>query len=122
MKLDYKLFKGVSVQLDNVEKAHEKAMKIASNPAVVNMWPVHAYDMPNPKVEWIGNPQESAPVLSRRADDGSVVNETMKDFSPHVMTQVDKLHEEGITGKGLRIAVIDTGVSKRYLDVRVVLF
>lgn len=83
-------------------------MRIASShPAVVNMWPVHAYDMPSPKVEWIGSPEPSAPTLSRRA----VANETMKDFSPHVMTQVDKLHEEGITGKGLRIAVIDTGVS-----------
>jgi subtilisin family serine protease len=32
---------------------------------------------------------------------------------PHVMTQVDRLHAKGITGKGVKIAVIDSGVSRR---------
>ncbi|KAF9050212.1 pyrolysin [Panaeolus papilionaceus] len=31
-------------------------------------------------------------------------------FSTHVMTGVDKLHREGITGKGIKIGVIDTGI------------
>ncbi|GJN68090.1 hypothetical protein PLICBS_002133 [Purpureocillium lilacinum] len=34
----------------------------------------------------------------------------MAPFSPHVMTQVDKLHAKGITGKGVKVAILDTGV------------
>ncbi|KAG6089177.1 hypothetical protein E4U30_008419 [Claviceps sp. LM220 group G6] len=30
--------------------------------------------------------------------------------APHIMTQVDKLRAKGITGKGVKIAVIDTGI------------
>ncbi|EEB90703.1 hypothetical protein MPER_11053 [Moniliophthora perniciosa FA553] len=30
--------------------------------------------------------------------------------STHVMTGVDKLHAQGITGEGIKIGVIDTGV------------
>ncbi|KAI8803811.1 peptidase S8/S53 domain-containing protein [Cladochytrium replicatum] len=32
------------------------------------------------------------------------------DYSPHVMTQVDRLRAEGYAGKGIRISIIDTGV------------
>ncbi|KAG8937484.1 hypothetical protein FRC00_005016, partial [Tulasnella sp. 408] len=31
-------------------------------------------------------------------------------FAPHVMTGVDKLHAEGLFGKGIRVAIIDGGV------------
>lgn len=31
-------------------------------------------------------------------------------FSTHIMTGVDRLHAEGIDGKGVHIAIIDTGV------------
>ncbi|KAK0437979.1 pyrolysin [Desarmillaria tabescens] len=31
-------------------------------------------------------------------------------LSTHVMTGVDKLHEEGLSGKGIKIGIIDTGV------------
>jgi subtilisin family serine protease len=31
-------------------------------------------------------------------------------YWPHVMTGVDKVHDKGITGKGVTIAVIDTGI------------
>lgn len=34
--------------------------------------------------------------------------------SPHSMTGVDRLHQAGIRGKGVRVAVIDTGVDWRH--------
>lgn len=32
-------------------------------------------------------------------------------FSPHVMTQVDRLRGQGVVGKGIKVAIVDTGVS-----------
>jgi subtilisin family serine protease len=39
--------------------------------------------------------------------DASTLNDT---FSPHVMAGVDKLHAEGLAGKGITIGIIDSGV------------
>lgn len=105
LKLDYKLFKGVSVQLKDVEKAEIKAAKIAKLPVVRNMWPVEVYSIPDTTFKSVGVPGGKAEVLQKRD------NDTADTFSPHVMTQVDKLRAKGITGKGIKVAVIDTGVS-----------
>ncbi|KAK2601970.1 hypothetical protein QQS21_004483 [Conoideocrella luteorostrata] len=110
MKLDYELFKGVSVQLHNVDKAEEKVMKLAAMPAVKNVYPVILYDMPNPKVEWIAKgttPAQKSPLVSRA--------DAEKDtWPPHVMTQIDKLRAKGITGKGVKVAVVDTGIDYKH--------
>jgi subtilisin family serine protease len=37
-------------------------------------------------------------------------NSTSSSLSTHIITGVDKLHAEGYTGKGITIAVLDTGV------------
>ena len=109
MELDYKLFKGVSVIINDVDKAEDTVMRIAeSNSAVKNVWPLQTYSIPKPNVEWIGKPDIESSDLKKRQDEG---NGTVGDFAPHVMTQIDKLHEKGIKGKGIQIAVIDTGVS-----------
>ncbi|OAA50286.1 subtilisin-like serine protease PR1C [Metarhizium rileyi] len=110
MKLNYDLFKGISVQLHDVDKAKKKAAQLASIPAVKAVYPVQLFDMPRPRVEWVAqnttNP--SSGFLSSRADDGPDT------FSPHVMTQVDKLRAKGITGKGVKIAVVDTGIDYKH--------
>lgn len=54
---------------------------------------------------------ESGP-LEKRAVNISVADT----FTPHVMTQVDLLRADGITGKGVKIAVVDTGVSPALID------
>lgn len=108
MKLDYKLFKGVSVQLTDLDNAEDKAMKIASRPVVKNVWPLYTYSIPKPNVEWVGAPPKPKSAVEKRRE--KATNET-EGFSPHVMTQVDKLHKKGVKGKGIRIAIIDTGVS-----------
>ncbi|KJZ76416.1 hypothetical protein HIM_04145 [Hirsutella minnesotensis 3608] len=111
VKFDYELFKGVSVQMDDVKQADQKAEKLAAMPAVKNVWPVRLYDRPSPKIEWIGT--------TPKPSGGSVVardtyKKTADTFSPHVMTQVDKLRAKGITGKGIKIAIIDTGIDYKH--------
>ncbi|KAM4057334.1 subtilase family protein [Hirsutella rhossiliensis] len=114
LKLDFELFKGVSVQMDDVKKAPKKAAEIANMPAVKNMWPVRLYNMPNPKVEWIGTtPRGPAGVVAERRAVGHP-NKTGDSFSPHTMTQVDRLRAKGITGKGAKIAIIDTGIDYKH--------
>ncbi|KAG6072405.1 hypothetical protein E4U16_005364 [Claviceps sp. LM84 group G4] len=106
MKLEFELFKGLSFQLHDLKTAEEKVAKYAAMPAVKAVHPVILYDMPNPKIEWIapnGSTFEQSGLVSRA--------ESAPDtFSPHVMTQVDKLRAKGINGKGIKVAVVDTGI------------
>lgn len=111
LELDYELFKGVSIQLKETDKAEEKAAKLASMPAVKEVWPVRKVPMPDPKIEWVATPEDiknadlgQSPIVSR-APPGE------DQYPPHVMTQVDKLRADGVRGKGIKIAVVDTGVS-----------
>ncbi|KAG5958769.1 hypothetical protein E4U58_005254, partial [Claviceps cyperi] len=106
IKLEYELFTGLSVQLHDLKTAKQKVAKYAAMPAVKAVHPVLLYDMPNPKVEWIA-PKGSAFEQSGLASRAEGAPDT---FSPHVMTQVDKLRAKGITGKGIKVAVVDTGI------------
>lgn len=105
MTLDYKLFKGISVKLNDVENAEAKASKIASEqPSVKKVWPVSVIPKPDAVWNWVA---PSGPAVMSSL-------ETRSDEDPlsiHVMTQVDKMREKGITGKGVKVAVVDTGVS-----------
>ncbi|KAF7553963.1 hypothetical protein G7046_g6947 [Stylonectria norvegica] len=110
MTFDYKLFKGASIQFNDIDNAEDKAARIAALPAVKQMWPVQLYKIPTPIVEWTGTPDKEYAISKKRA-----VNETAKDtFSTHVMTQVDKLRADGVTGKGIKIAVVDTGIDYKH--------
>ncbi|KAG6117851.1 hypothetical protein E4U13_000733 [Claviceps humidiphila] len=106
MKLEFELFNGLSFQLHDVKTAKQKVAKYAAMPAVKAVHPVIIYHVPNPKIEWIApngsNYERSG--LASRAEGG------LDTFSPHVMTQVDKLRAKGITGKGIKIAVVDSGI------------
>ncbi|POR33940.1 Subtilisin-like serine protease PR1C [Tolypocladium paradoxum] len=105
MHLDYKLFKGVSVQIHDVENPGEKVQSLAALPAVKNMWHVGLYGIPDVKVSAVITPNPNFRDIEARA------NKTADEpFATHVMTQVDKLRAKGITGKGVKIAVIDSGI------------
>lgn len=65
MEFQYKLFKGASIQFNDVESAKDKAAKIAELPAVKQVWPVRLVQGPDAKVEWVGDPEmepESGPL------------------------------------------------------------
>ncbi|KAG6175299.1 hypothetical protein E4U27_006274 [Claviceps purpurea] len=106
MKLEFELFNGFSFQLNDLKTAKDKIAKYAAMPAVKAVHPVILYDMPNPKIEWIAQKGSTF----RHSGLASRAEGEPDKFPPHVMTQVDKLRAKGITGKGIRVAVVDTGI------------
>lgn len=107
MDLQSKIFTGASIVLHDKERSEETIQKLAALPAVKRFWRLRSYQQPEYTVEWSGNvPDGRARELMRRQN--AAANDT---FSPHVMTQVNQLRDEGIRGKGIKIAVVDSGVS-----------
>jgi subtilisin family serine protease len=106
--LNYKLFKGVSIQLENsTDDDLEIAIsQIANQDNVKQVWPVRWNPVPNDTVIWTGA-DGTLPVNMWKKRQLQNVSES---YPPHQSTQVDRLHAEGVTGKGTKIAVIDTGI------------
>ncbi len=70
--------------------------------AVKGIWPV--------RMTFALQPQSLEPRMSDAVQQSLTGRQAINDsFAPHVMTQVDKLHAEGITGAGVKVAVLDTG-------------
>jgi subtilisin family serine protease len=105
MKFDSSLFKGVSIQFHDTESAEEEAAALADLASVKRVWPNRVYDLPKDKVIWTGKNKDASVANSLVKRQAS--NDT---FSPHLMTQVDKLRAKGVIGKGIKIGVIDTGI------------
>ncbi|KAM0282157.1 hypothetical protein ACHAQH_003197 [Verticillium albo-atrum] len=104
IRLDSKLFRGTSFNLElTQEKDEDEAVRrVQALPEVKNIWPVEFVSTPQLNLSWTAKGKSLAEVRRRQVGaDG---------YSPHVMTQVDRLHAEGITGKGLRIGIVDTGI------------
>ncbi|KAI0201328.1 peptidase S8/S53 domain-containing protein [Astrocystis sublimbata] len=105
MNFDSPIFKGVSIQFHDTESAEQEAAALADLASVKRVWPNRLYDLPNDKVVWTGKNKDAsiANSLVKRQDGKDT-------FTPHLMTQVDKLRAKGIIGKGIKIGVIDTGI------------
>ena len=107
MKLKHTLFNGASVAIDNLENVESIAGAIATLACVKSMWPMQSYGPPSTRLDWVGRPG-----MHTQHRDSLGARATINDaFTPHVMTQVDKLRSKGVTGKGIKVAVIDSGVS-----------
>ncbi|ORY66572.1 peptidase S8/S53 domain-containing protein [Pseudomassariella vexata] len=108
--LNYKLFKGASFRVSNVTESEAEAIKnqIFGKSQVKNIWPVRKIQFPQPTpISTGGNSTSAAAAANAFLKRQTNENDT---FTPHVMTQVNKLRAEGITGKGIKIGVVDTGV------------
>ncbi|TKW56871.1 Minor extracellular protease vpr [Colletotrichum tanaceti] len=128
--LNFRLFKGASFRVRNASRSDDDdtttdmSRRIAEMPGVKGVWPVRTVRMPTPKPISVGrrsntnNPERRASGTGggagkRQEDHPPGNNNTDSDsdtFTPHVMTQVDRLRAEGFTGKGIRIAVVDSGI------------
>lgn len=73
---------------------------IAHLPGVLGVWPVEKIDGPDSNVKRSRN---GIPSKKRAAA-------ATEAYPTHAMSQVDQLHNEGVYGSGVKIAVIDTGI------------
>ncbi|KAK1979535.1 subtilase [Colletotrichum cereale] len=106
------LFRGASIQFKDLNTADAKADKMAQLPSVKSMWPINTPEMPAPRVLWTGQPDHdyADPGIKKRQSDDNA-------YSTHAQTQVDKLHRAGITGKGIKVAIIDSGIDYLHPDL-----
>ncbi|RYP25511.1 hypothetical protein DL768_011475 [Monosporascus sp. mg162] len=103
LDLNYRLFKGASFRLTNITEPESAAAKIFGKAQVKQVWPVRGFQFPKPEPQNVGRNGTGASRASRK-------RQSADNYSPHVMTQVDKLRAEGFTGKGIRIGVVDSGI------------
>lgn len=88
---------------------------VMSMPAIKAVYPNRMHELQAPVEFSYYRPEETSPSMSRRQMGG---NNTQIFFDsagspllfPHAMTGVDRLHAEGITGRGTKVAIIDSGI------------
>ncbi|EGY16209.1 serin endopeptidase [Verticillium dahliae VdLs.17] len=83
------IFSGVSVETESYNL--DTLLRL---PEVKNVWLNEKVDLP------------SFEVHQGFSDDAKAI-----EYTPHIATGVDKLHEQGILGKGVKIGVVDTGIA-----------
>ncbi|KAH7325631.1 subtilase [Stachybotrys elegans] len=103
-QFDSTLFKGASfnLELSPGDREGDALQRFGALPEVKNIWPVEVVPTPKLNISWTGEGLATSLLQRRQVGAGG--------YSPHVMTQVDKLHEEGVTGKNFRIGIVDTGI------------
>lgn len=109
MDLSFRFFKGVSFQVkpsnsSSGQTDSEVIAQIKERTEVNSIWPVRSskLDMPESQSPSVPGSSESQHVKRQNQADDT--------FSPHILTQIDKLHAEGVTGKGVLVAIIDSGI------------
>jgi len=100
--LRFKLFKGASIQFTDTQNADALVAKVAEMPEIKAVFPVRRYPVPHHVVHSTGDAVQE--VLARRQDGADRL-------TTHLMTQVNQFRDTGVTGEGIKIAIIDTGVS-----------
>jgi subtilisin family serine protease len=106
--MTYTLFKGTSFKLDDSVDDSTALAYIAELPMVKKMWPVTwSQTIPvAPDANAASEALSAPPLLRRQSTSGT--------YPPHVMTQVDKLHAKGITGKGIHVGIVDSGIDYKH--------
>lgn len=94
------IFKGVSFHVDAGLDQLALADDVKSMSIVKDIWPITLFNTQDRKV----------PRTTFASTNGTVSNSTADTFSTHVMGGVDKLRAEGLTGKGIFVAIVDTGI------------
>ncbi|KAM3503384.1 hypothetical protein MY11210_008736 [Beauveria gryllotalpidicola] len=105
-------YKAVSITLENASKIND----VESMDDVVKIYPIKMHSLGGIAPSNNGVPknekqQSFISEMSKRQATRHALRETNTNaYPPHAMMQVDMLHSKGITGRGIKIAMIDTGV------------
>ncbi|KAL0568529.1 hypothetical protein V5O48_013456 [Marasmius crinis-equi] len=92
---------GVFVGMSLTVRDHSDLEKLHSIPGVRAVHPVRRFDGPKPIPASISKRAEYAIYDSQKAPATDIL---------HSITGVDKLHAKGLTGKGIKIGILDTGL------------
>jgi subtilisin family serine protease len=90
------LFKGLSFHVDAGLDQAAVAQSIQDAPVVRKVWPITLHERKG---------FSTAPYT-----DGVISTPSSSESTTHLMAHVDKLHAEGLTGKGTFVAIIDSGI------------
>ncbi|KXH36479.1 peptidase [Colletotrichum simmondsii] len=105
---NHELFYGISMNVHN----NESLAALKSLPEVVNVSPVQFIPRPLLAIDYESRLESSSSMhTSRKLAKRQQIPENNLDYNvPHTMTGVDRVHAAGIKGKGVKIAVLDSGV------------
>ncbi|KAK2599076.1 hypothetical protein QQS21_005482 [Conoideocrella luteorostrata] len=122
------VFIGLSVQLPETKsEEHDLEAILAQSKGIKDKWTVQKVNsspaekeeeqpeiglqniQEKPEKETKNRPGQNLNAQKQRK--GRLTRRKNIDHWDHIMTQVDKLHKEGFTGKGIKIAVVDTGAN-----------
>lgn len=103
-KYDSSVFRGLLFQMPNATRAEEFHAELQKKGIAKRAWPVTT--SPEPAADGEQPVAQKKDERIRRA----AKREDSKVPWTHLMTTIDKLHEKGYLGNGVRIAVIDSGV------------
>ena len=103
-------FNGLSIFVTDISTNTQQQLQ--SLPGVVNVWPVVSVPRPGLDTNFIdpGLSYSNASLIQRRAIPAPITADLSSSLE---MGGVDKLHQHGIKGKGIKIGVIDSGVDYR---------
>ncbi|KAM3440473.1 hypothetical protein MY4824_002187 [Beauveria thailandica] len=103
-KMDSDIFRGISVQMADVAMAEETMAEMKNREGITDVWRAQALS------EAAKEEDGADSVNAGDAHGGHADKRAADDLWTHMMTSVDKLHSEGFTGNGIKIAIVDTGV------------
>lgn len=117
---DPSLFFGLSIHLnENLTRVQSRDL-LSAIPDVVSVYPVYLVQVPrlppgngNRTTPTKTNPPVSSPVDVGNSSTRKITG-NLQIGSTHLMSDVSKVHALGIKGRGIKIALIDTGVDYRH--------
>lgn len=92
--MNYTVFNGASFRVTDVVNEKQHIAMILAMSAVKQLWPVRRYQIPDlVRATNMSTPKNSAGSIDFIMDEQA--NSTGQSYSPHAMTQVDRLHAKG---------------------------